>query len=126
MNNSENTHNISSHHHRSRHSGYTSHKSQKQSNPTVEIAKERKKKIWLRTFFGIVLSIAVLSLIVMIINSSGENNERTGLNPFASVSENDERFLDEIDELKKKNMQLEYELEKYKEKYGELTDSKKD
>lgn len=83
------------------------------------MAKERKKKIWLRSLFISIFVLAVLGLVVMIFNMSGADNEPAGIGAF-NRKETVEQLNNEIDELKKENMTLEYELEKYKEKYGEL------
>lgn len=112
MGSSKNTSHHSRHHH--------SHKNTKQSNMAFELAKERKKKIWLRSIFLAILAAAIIALIVMIATPSDSTKSSPGLNPFKSDKESVEQLTNEIDELKMENMQLEYELEKYKDKYGEL------
>lgn len=110
-------HHGSRHHHH--HSGH-SHREQKQSNMAIEVAKERKKKIWLRSIFLTIFIIAIIILIIATVRQGGASEQGTGFNLFNFDKESSEQVQTEIDELKKENIELKYELEKYKEKYGEL------
>ncbi len=113
----------SHHHHRHHsHSGreyQNKHENdRKQGNMAVEVAKERKKTIWKRSAFLSIIFAGIILLIVMIFTID-ENTSLSNIRIF-NRSESYEQLTDEIDNLKKENMQLEYELEKYKKKYGEL------
>lgn len=113
------THGEHHHHHHHSRSKY-SYREEKQSNMAVEVAKARKKTIWLRSIFIASMLIMVLIIIVLIINLGGSSEQNVGLGFSAFKSESKEQLITEIDELKTENMSLKYELEKYKNKYGEL------
>lgn len=112
-------------HHHHRHHSHSGREYQnkyandrKQGNMAAEVAKERKKTIWKRSAFLSIIFAGIILLIVMIFTID-ENTSLSNIRIF-NRSESYEQLTDEIDNLKKENMQLEYELEKYKKKYGEL------
>ncbi len=109
-------HHASHHHH---HSGY-SHREPKQSNMAIEVAKERKKTIWLRSIFLSAFIIAIVILVVTTIKMGNSDEQGTSFRLFNHDKENAKQMQMELDELKKENIELKYELEKYKDKYGEL------
>lgn len=119
---SEERHHSHHHHRHHSHSGreyqnkYANDR--KQGNMAAEVAKERKKTIWKRSAFLSIIFAGIILLIVMIFTID-ENTSLSNIRIF-NRSESYEQLTNEIDELKKENMQLEYELEKYKKKYGEL------
>ena len=101
------------------HSGY-SHREPKQSNMAIEVAKERKKTIWLRSIFLSAFIIAIVILVVTTIKMGNSDEQGTSFRLFNHDKENAKQMQMELDELKKENIELKYELEKYKDKYGEL------
>ena len=112
-------------HHHHRHHSHSGREYQnkyandrKQGNMAAEAAKERKKTIWKRSAFLSIIFAGIILLIVMIFTID-ENTSLSNIRIF-NRSESYEQLTNEIDDLKKENMQLEYELEKYKKKYGEL------
>lgn len=109
------------HHHHHHHHHYSG-RSKKQSSMAEEVSKERRKKICLRTLFIALMIAGIVILVVMIVSAGGKGKEG-GFKLFSWDKQATEQMTTEIDELKKENMQLRYELEKYKEKYGEIENS---
>ncbi len=85
-----------------------------------EYTKYKRTKLWWRALFIVAICGIMVALFVLIFRAS-ENKDREIDSKNQKIELTEQELVSQIDELKTKNMELEYELSKYKEKYGELT-----
>ena len=114
-----------SHSGRSRSRSYSSKSSEQSDNIPAEYSKRKKRRLWRRSLFISLICVLFVILVFMIVNAENENNL---LNGFISGRDrnNTEEIQIELDSLRAENMNLKYELEKYKDKYGDLDAAEED
>ena len=120
----------SEHSHRSHHSHsgsrrHYSEKDDRSDNIPAEYSKRKKMKLWRRSLFISMICILFVILLFMIVNAGKSDNLWNGFMGGADKS-NIEEIKTELDSLKTENMNLKYELEKYKNKYGDLDAAEED
>lgn len=97
----------------------TDNKKKQSNNLSAEYEKRKKIKLWWRSVFIALICGGLIWLVIMIF-TTGQDGGGWNKSLKPSQDANSEEVQAELDRLKTENMDLKYELEKYKAEYGEL------
>ena len=120
-------HHSSSHHsssgssHRGHHPHHSCSKrrhSSSSNNIPAEYEKKKRTRLYWRIFFIAAVIGVMIWLVIKIVNVDNKDDWDVPL--WLQPKQSTEQLQSELDELRTENMMLKYELDKYKEKYGEL------
>lgn len=97
-----------------------SRSSSKSTTPSTRYEKQKKTKLWLRSLFIALVCGCFVWLIVLIVGANKPWMENWNSPISSSEKGNIENLSAQLDALKTENMNLRYELDKYKKEYGEI------